>query len=170
MEKSGYDRDRAAAGLRIDEDDLDRCLVDQPGLFFQVAEALAYANSRRDGLALQLKELKAEIDQDIRETAERHKQKTREEGIKNQIMLAPEVRKMERAYLDACTYADKVQAMKESYQQRSYALKDLVAKQLGELYSLGVERGSVSARNRVADRIEERLAAQRQEQRSRSAG
>ena len=170
MEKIGYDRERSVAGLRIDEDDLDRCLVEQPGLFFQAAEALALATSRRDGIALQLKELKAEVDQEIRETASRHQEKTREDGIKHQVTLDPEVRKMERAYLDACTHADKVQAMKESYQQRSYALKDLVAKQLGELYSLGVERGSSGARNRVAERIEGRLADQRAEQRRRSTG
>jgi phosphoglycolate phosphatase-like HAD superfamily hydrolase len=153
-------REHYIAKLQIDEDDLDRCLVDQPGLFFQAAEAVAMANSHRDKLALRLKELVATVDQEIRETAEAHKEKTREDGIKHQITLDPEVKQLAREHLEACAQAEKAQALKESYQQRSYALKDLVAKQLGELYTLGVERGSVSARNRVAERIEARLAEQ----------
>jgi hypothetical protein len=152
---------RYVTSLQIDEDDLDRCLVEQPKLYYHAAEAMTLANSRRDKLALQLKELTATVNQEVRETIANNKLKSREDDIKQQVLLDPEVKKLAREHLEACTEAELAQALKESYQQRSYALKDLVAKQLGELYSLGVERGSVSAKHRLAERIEAKLATQK---------
>jgi hypothetical protein len=109
------DLKRFRASLEIDEDDLDRCLVEQPRLFYEVGMALAIAVSRRDGIALRLKELKAALYLVIRDTAARHNEKTREDSIKNRIILTSEIEKLEREYLDACTHAKKVRAMKEAY-------------------------------------------------------
>ena len=157
-----YDLTRFRASLEIDEDDLDRALAEQPRLFYEVAEALTIAVSRQRGIAMQLKDLKARLHLVIRDTAARRNEKTREDNIKNRNILASVIKKLDLEYLDASAHVKEVRAMKEAYQQRSYALKDMVSIELERLYQLGVERGAVSARNRMAVR---RLAEQRTKQR-----
>ena len=163
MEK--FDRARYVALLEIDEDDLDRCLVEQPGLFFHVSEEVTNADSHQRLLTLELKELKAEIENEVRETAKQLKDKLREDDIKNQVTLDPDVKKLERELEAAITRSEKAQKLEDAYLQRSYALKEKVAVELHRMAQLGVERGASSARYREAERIEGRLAEQRAEQR-----
>ncbi len=142
--------------LRIDVDDLDNCLVSQPGLFYHVAEAVAEANSQRDLFKLELEEATAELDQQYRSQAlQDPKIKVREGSIESQITIAPRIQKLQREYLAACTKAEHCAALKEAYQQRSFMLRELVAVQLAQFHNLGVERGATSARHHIGDRVRE---------------
>jgi hypothetical protein len=153
--------DEVRTNLRIDEDDLDRCLVAQPEYFYQAAIAATAANAARDMLELELKELTAELDQDIREELGRLEARFTEAGITNKLRTLPRIKEKQRACLAARREADDAQALKEAFIQRSYALKDLTAIQLSRLNNLGIERGATSARRNVGDQIGDRVEAAR---------
>lgn len=157
-ESSQRDATEVRSNLRIDEDDLDRCLVAQPEYFYQAALASTAANATRDFLELELKELSAELDQAIRAEAERLETKVTEGSIANQLRTLPRIKDKQRACLTARRAADDAQALKEAYIQRSYALKDLSANQRSRLTDLGIDGGSGgTSRRAAADRISNRV-------------
>ena len=137
--------------LKIDPDDLDSCLVEQPGLFYHVAEAVSAANSQRDAVKLDLEEAQAELDQQFRKAAAARDEKITEAAIQNQIRTAPRIKALQRLYLEARAKAENRAALKEAYQQRSFMLRELVALQLSQLQNLQVERGVTYARHRVGE-------------------
>jgi hypothetical protein len=151
--------------LRIDDDDLDRCLVEQPDYFFKAAEKYAEFNAQRDLLKLELKELTAQLDQDIRTKALREEVKITENAIANQITTLPKIKDLQRKLLEAQRAVEDWSSLKEGFVQRSYALKDLTAIQLARFNNLGVELGSVGARRDVGDRNRQRAEEMRREQR-----
>jgi hypothetical protein len=153
--------------LRIDPDDLDACLVEQPGLFYEVAEAVSIANSQRDAIKLELEETQAELDQQFRRKALDEDIKVTEAMLQNQIRTAPRIKDLQRRYLESRTNADNRQALKEAYQQRSFMLRELVAVQLAHFQNLQVERGSTSARHQLGDNIRHRQEELRRERRTR---
>lgn len=143
--------DDLEASLRIDPEDLDACLVEQPGLFYHVAENVSAANSARDAIKLELEEAQAELDQQFRKTALERDEKVTEASIQNQIRTAPKIKTLQRKYLEARTKAENRAALKEAYQQRSFMLRELVAVQLAHFQNLQVERGATFARHRMGD-------------------
>jgi hypothetical protein len=152
QDEEGQSRRELEASLQIDRDDLDSCLVDQPGYFYHVAEEVAQANARRDTLKLDLEEQTAVLDKEVRHNAQRDEEKITEAGIQNRLRTMPKIKELQRKYLDAKTEADSWAALKEAYQQRSFMLRELVALQLAQIHNLGVERGAVAARHEVGDR------------------
>lgn len=137
--------------LKIDRDALDECLVEQPSLFYQVAEAVAQANSVRDGLKLELEQAEAEADREIRDEAFRLDNKVTEALINKRITSLPRIQTLQRRFLDAKTNAESKLALKEAFGQRSFMLRELVALDLAHFQNLGVERGAVSARYRIGE-------------------
>jgi hypothetical protein len=151
--------------LVIDADDLDGCLVNQPGYFFNAAEAFSAANAARDMAKLELKELMAQLDGDIRRQAIDNDEKLTEVALTNRITILPNVKSAQRRLLQLSKDADDLQALKEAYVQRSYALKDLTAREIAALNNLGVERGSTGQRRDVGDRVQERQEQMRRDRR-----
>jgi hypothetical protein len=139
------------SSLRIDPDALDGCLVEQPGLFYEVADAVADANSERDGLKLDLEEKEAELDRQFRLKALETGSKVTETMVRNQIQSAPKIMELQRFLLNARTKAEKALALKEAYSQRSFMLRELVAVQLAHFQNLQVERGVSSHRHQLGD-------------------
>lgn len=164
--------------LEIDQDDLDSCLTRQPGLFNLVANQVITANSRRDTLKMQLEEVRAQLDQDIRQKAQEDsegdnapKMKLTETAIQNQLRTMPRLKEAQRELMTASTQAERWQALKEAYLQRSYMLKELVAIQLAQFYNLGVEKGIVAARRDLGTQAREReIEGRRNRRMEREAG
>ena len=154
--------DELRSKLRIDEDNIDRCLVEQPDYFYQAAEAFAQAIATRDGLKLARDELIAQLDQDVRRHAGANDEKLSETQLTNRIKVLPKVKEAVRAYLNACKIADECEAMKESFQQRSYMLRELNASANARLYNLGIERGAGGARSRIVERGREEISRNRE--------
>lgn len=150
------------SNLRIDEDDIDRCLIAQSEYFFMAAEAVAMATSRRDTLKLQRDETVAELDQMLRKKAAEADEKITETGLQNQLKTLPKIKEINRGYIDACRVADEALAMKESYHQRSFMLRELNASANAKLYNLGLERGAGGAARRVVDRGREDISRARE--------
>jgi hypothetical protein len=148
--------------LRINEDDIDRCLIEQPEYFYMAAEAVATATGRRDTLKLQRDELTAELDQMLRKKAVDDEEKLTETQLTNRLKTLPKMMAANRAYIEVCKLVDEAVAMKDSYQQRSYMLRELNASSNARLYNLGLERGAGGARARVVDRGREEISRARE--------
>jgi hypothetical protein len=148
--------------LRIDEDDIDRCLVEHPQLFYQAADSLALAVATRDGLKLELKELVAQLDQDVRRKAVDDGEKLTESALANRITILPRVKELNRRYLDSCLAVDRAEALRDSYRDRSFALRALNDSANARLYNLGIERGATSARGRMVERSAEEISRTRE--------
>jgi hypothetical protein len=159
------DRRVLKRALIIDADDLDGCLVNQPGYFFNAAEAYSAATAERDTAKLELKELVAQLDQDIRREALRLDEKLSETALSNRILVLPNVKTANRRVLQLSKEADDLLALKEGYVQRSYALKDLTAREISQLNNLGVERGSTGQRRDIGDKVQERQEQMRRDRR-----
>jgi hypothetical protein len=159
-------RDEVRAKLLIDDDDLDGCFVEQPEYFFQAAEAFTIANSGVDTLKLELKELTAELDQEIRRFAVETGEKLSETLISNRILLTPRIKQLNRKLLEAKRVADDWDSLKEAFIQRSYALKDLNSSQLARLNNLAMEQGSTGPRRNVGDAVRSQQEQLRRERRT----
>jgi hypothetical protein len=157
-----YDRnalERYRRKLAIDRDDLDLCLQEQPELFYQVSEGQVLANASRDATKLMLEEAEAAEDDRLRTQAAKHAEKITEPEIKRAIKQAPEVKRLGQEYLEFKTLAARWGVLKESYEQRSYMLKELVSTHLSRISargSMGGARDEIIARSRSLMEGEER--------------
>jgi hypothetical protein len=120
--------------LAIDKHALDDELVQQPQLFFTIAEACERAAQRRDDLKEELSTIDATLDAKFRK-----EEKVTDAAVKNKIVAHKEHIEASEAYLEAKHEANMLTVLKESMQTRGYMLRDLV-----QLYhSSYFERNSV---------------------------
>src|ERR1700693_5199531 len=126
------------AQLQIDEDDLDRCMIEHAGLFDQVADTLVEAEARRDTLKLELEEVTAELAQGIRRRATQSEEKLTEASLKEQLQTLPRIRELNRELLESSTETDRWSATKESYKARANRLKEINASQIARMYNLSL--------------------------------
>ena len=113
--------------LVIDKSMLDDEVVRQPVLFYNISEILTDAIALRDGAKEELAGVDAEMDGVWRTKLAKIHDKVTEKMVQNWVQNSPEHEKAFAAYLKAKTYADKLLALKEAFQQRSYMLRDLVS-------------------------------------------
>jgi len=113
--------------LAIDKSVLDDEVVRQPTLFCTISEALTDALALRDGAKEALAYVDAEMDSMWRKKLSRSDTKVTEKMVQNYVQCSHEHGKAFDVYLRAKTYADKLLALKEAFQQRSYMLRDLVS-------------------------------------------
>lgn len=151
--------------LTIDRDDLDTCLVEQPGSFYHVAEQVASANARRDTAKLELEEVMAVEDGRFRTLLAQNEEKATEGGIANHLRTLDNIKSLQRELLAARTEADRWQALKEAFQQRSFMLRELVALHLSQIGNVRGEHGASSFRHDVGERNRERAEQVRRDRR-----
>jgi len=113
--------------LAIDKSVLDDEVIRQPVLFYTISEALTDALARRDGAKEALAFVDAEMDNVCRRKLSKGDAKVTEKMVQNHVQCSYEHGKAFDVYLKAKTYADKLLALKEAFQQRSYMLRDLVS-------------------------------------------
>jgi hypothetical protein len=167
-------REEIRGKLRIDEDDMDRCLVEHSEYFHKAAEQVTEATATRDALKLELEELVATLDRSIRERNIADDIKMSETGLSNTIKTTPRFQEAQRKHMDAVKVAADWGTLKEAFQQRSYMLRELNQRQIAQMYNLSTERGTAgSRRNAVGDRnraeLEQSSAARRNARRDSSA-
>ena len=136
--------------LSIDKDDLDEALVEQPDLYYHVADAYVTAVAERDAAKLDLEQATAELDKQFREAAAAAEEKMTETSLQRKIATTPRIMTLERDMLRYRVDADRWQALKEAFQQRSFMLRELVAMYVRRLGDLTIERGSNDARGSLA--------------------
>lgn len=145
-------RAEVRAKLRIDDSDIDASLVEQPEYFFQAGEQAVIASAVFRALKIELKEVTAELVEDIRRRALAADEKITEAGLNNQVTILPRIKQLQQKLLAAEKSAEDWGVLKDAYIQRSHTLRELNASQLARFYNLGVERGAVSNRRNIGDR------------------
>lgn len=145
-------REELRSKLMIDEDNLDRDLVEHAEYFQKAGEAVVEASALVATLKLELDELTATLDRDIRANAVREETKLTETGLSNMIKTTPLYQNLVRRGLDARKALDDCTLLKESFQQRSYLLREINQRQVARMYTMSTERGNVnSRRNALGD-------------------
>jgi hypothetical protein len=122
------------SAISIDKHALDDCVMQQPELFHRVAEKLALEISLRDEIKDQLSVVQAEVDETIRLEAAQSSTKMTEGAIKMQITMHPDVVMARSTLAKLNKSVGLLSALKESYSQRSYMLKELVSLYLAQYY------------------------------------
>lgn len=143
--------------LKIDEHALDEALLIQPDSFYRVAKALALAISRRDEAKVLLADEEASVDLKARRDAEIAGDKITEAEVKQRVRLDKAVGRARGVFMNCEKQVNKWLALKESFIQRSHALKHLVELYIANYYSdatnqkaRGNEREATAQRARVA--------------------
>ena len=151
-------------GLRIDEHGLNEALVEQPDMFYRVSKALAMEISRRDHAKQALADAEADADLAVRARAIAMEEKVTETEVKSRVRSDASVRTAIAEHLRLCETVGKLAALKEAFQQRSYALKELVGLYLANYYSASEHTATQGQlRSRFADDARRNMAAARRE-------
>lgn len=138
--------------LRIDRNNLDQEIIEQPELFYRVSEAYVNAVSLRDKYSEELKQIDAEVDLTLRQHFESSGKKVTEKVIDSEVKSSGKHETASEKYLNAKAEAEKLLAIKEAFIQKSYMIRELCG-----IYISGysVAETSISADNNVkSDRLE----------------
>ena len=143
------------AKLAIDKSVLDDEVIRQPVLFYTISEALTDASAERDAAKEELASVDAELDGMWRRKLAKVHTKVTENMVSNHVLISDEHQKAFNAYLEAKTKADKLLALKEAFQQRSYMLRDLVSLYSANYYESASIKPSqaVEASHYAANRV-----------------
>lgn len=114
------------AGLAFDKHALDDGLLTQSDLFHRVSKSLALTISRRDAAKQYVSEVEAEVDRRIRRKAQDSENKVTDRGIEAMKRLDDSVKDANAELHRLNKQVGLLSALKEAYQQRSYALRSLV--------------------------------------------
>jgi hypothetical protein len=121
--------------LKIDEHGLEIELRDHPDSFYKVAAELSLAISLRDEAKQKLDETESRVDIEIRAEAARLGEKVTEKEVLSRV-------KTDKAFTDATdrffelkARAAKISALKEAFEQKSYALSKLTDLYIANYYS-----------------------------------
>lgn len=139
------EQERLKAQLRIDKHDIDNEIERQPSLFFDVSREVTAAAARRDYLKEELQRIDAKLDGKYRRRAVKQSTKYTEAQIAHMIALDDDHIAASNALIDAREHADTMQALKESFNQRSYMLRDLASLFVANYF----ERSAVKANGDV---------------------
>lgn len=155
--------ERLRAAIIIDRHDLDGMWVAQPQQFQEIAERLAMHISYRDEAKDELKDIGAEIDAQIREddaiAVERDKKKKMTEtAIANAIREDPKWKKLNERVIALNREVGQLQALKETFMMRRYALQDLTSLHVS---GYAMSTSSKPARERAGDRGRQRMQEER---------
>lgn len=113
------------ARLPIDKHDLDNELVQQPVLYHTVADKLAVATDDQIRAKDALEQTEATADRHIRAAADADGKKLTESAVKAQLAVNPAVIGATDNLREATSEVAKLAALRESYAQRSYMVREL---------------------------------------------
>jgi len=142
------------AGLQIDENALNDCLIQQPELYWKVAKQHAIATSDYDAAKKALADSQAEVDAEIRNIARNRNEKMTVGEIEATITRNPQVEKAARKIISVGHEVALLRALKESFSMRSEALKDLVKLYIASYYEESSQ--DKAQKNLREERIEKR--------------
>ncbi len=148
--------------LLIDKNSLDEHLQEQAEIFFRIADALVLAQSERDMFKENISTTDAELNIEFRKDLEEREIKVTDSKINAMVQKADEHLVAFNRYIDAREKADKLAAMKESWMQRSYMLRELVGLFIAGYFSdAAMKGGSPDARDMKAKADRKAIAEKR---------
>lgn len=134
--------------LRIDENALEEALQQQPDAFWRVSKVLALESSRRDALKQYVKEEEAHAYLRIRRQAVEDETKLTEKELEAKVRVDNKVLDATDKLLRKAKLVAQLEALLESFKQRSYALKDLVELYLQSYYADSPSEGRRDLRDK----------------------
>jgi hypothetical protein len=161
--KKTEDPEELRAELAIDRDDLDHALETHAELYYHVSKATANAIAQRDEAKLDYEEAEAVAYEALRAKALGTKEHTTETLFKQKLRLDPGLRQLQRRILHLNTKVESWAALKDSFYQRSFMLRELVGWVIAHRYDLAQEHRSTRDR---AELIRQRTAEGRRQKRS----
>jgi hypothetical protein len=160
VDEAPQNLERFRKHLAIDKDELDACLIEQPEIFDHVADAHSLAIADRDATKLDLDEAEAEEGSKIRDRAAQMEEKLTEASVREQLILSSRLRILRRQHLEKKAIVDRWAALKESFHQRNYMLRELAPMQTARMFSSG-NAVRVGSREAVSDSIKGRIDEER---------
>lgn len=145
--------DQLQEQLAIDRDDLDSSLADQPNLYFHVADVYSRALADREKAQSELSKMKAKIDNEIRYRIAEEGVKRTEGSIEKEMKGDERYHEARAEWEDRAALAERWGALKESYQQRSFMLRELVQLYIAERHDVAGSSGAYEVRARKAEEI-----------------
>ena len=123
--------------LKIDKNQLDDAIEEQPDLFYRISVGVAFAISTMDKAKKDLSTCDAKLAFSIRLKRENLGEKVTEAIMLSLIESEDKHKEAVKEYLQAKFRADELLALKEAFLQRSYMLRELVSLYVAEYYSTG---------------------------------
>ena len=111
--------------LKIDKHKLDDCIENQAEVFHKIAEQTALSIAEKDASKYDLDNLTSATYLDVRHEALDKGRKVTEVLLQNELEQVKEIQEAKESYLEAKALADEWLALKESFAQRGYMLRDL---------------------------------------------
>ena len=111
--------------LRIDKHNLDEELIQQPELFYRVSHMYSSACSDKDMFKESLEVMETKLFNKLRKEADALPGRTTDSSIRSKVSSMKEVIGLRTAYKEAKHRAEELLPLKEAYEQRGYALKEL---------------------------------------------
>src|SRR5215467_7190630 len=112
---------------KVDPGRLDIGISEQAHLFSNAGVHYARAIERRDYAKFMVEVTEAQLDRDLREQLTADGEKFTEKRLEALIKLEPEYQKAYKRYTDAMYRANCWNHLVESYRQRGYSMRDLIA-------------------------------------------
>lgn len=132
--------------LAINEYALNEERAKNPELFYRVAKAYALTMSRRDAAKQALADAEARADLAFREEAQGANRKITEGEVRATVLTSPSVDSARRLLARLNEEVGQLGALKEAYEDRSYALKDLINLYVANYYG-AMEPSAARAQN-----------------------
>jgi DNA repair exonuclease SbcCD ATPase subunit len=138
--------------LKIDPLALDKALIEQPQVFWEVSERLSNTISEADAIKSELKELDGSLYLEIRSEYERSGEKFSEAKINSEVLSDSQRLEVSTIHNDLCGIVNLLSALKESFNQRSYMLRELTRLHVTDYHAASSVQGP------SADKYEEFVA------------
>lgn len=148
-------------GLRIDKDDLDKEVEQHPTLLYNVGLELEMAISQRDAAKQNIKEVESRVYLSLRKWEEDSEgKKVSEAQMSHLVTSHKDVLAANEDYEELAAKVGKLRALKEAYQARSAAMRDLVQLYLANYYS-DVSNAGNRLKGRHSDLAKEEMSRER---------
>lgn len=147
--------------LKIDKNALDDAIEEQAVLYHEICEHYALAVSLRDEAHENVKTVDAELNQAIRNNAQA---KITEAAIASMVTDSEEHKKAMHDYLQSKLTVDMLAALRDSFNQRSYMIKELCALYAAEYFvRINVKEGKTKTATKNYESTRERMKKLRTE-------
>jgi hypothetical protein len=143
--------DELLASLQISEHTLETNCVHQPTLYFEIAQLVTAARTEKANIKQELKEKEAEVSNDIRHSAATAGERITVGEVNDQVALDRAIVALNRKLLAADEKLGKLEALKESYQQRKDMLRELVQLYMSNYFADPARSGEARTRDAATE-------------------